>query len=132
MSRDIVPEGVGPARVPAHLLPDHGSCGSPGGQGRRGITVMSLTSTAWNDGGMIPVKYSQAGHASVLISREQQSITCIVRDDGVGFDTTLKANGIGLKNIRSRVDFYSGTMNIISAPGKGCVISINLPLQIKI
>ena len=25
------------------------------------MTVMSLTSTAWNDGGMIPVKYSQAG-----------------------------------------------------------------------
>jgi hypothetical protein len=35
--------------------------GGPGGQGRRGVTVMTLTSAAWSDGGMIPVKHSQAG-----------------------------------------------------------------------
>jgi hypothetical protein len=35
--------------------------GGPGGQGRRGIAVMTLTSSAWADGGMVPVKYSQAG-----------------------------------------------------------------------
>ena len=28
---------------------------------RRGIEVMSLTTTAWTDGGMIPAKYTQAG-----------------------------------------------------------------------
>jgi Raf kinase inhibitor-like YbhB/YbcL family protein len=36
--------------------------GGPGGQNRRGpIQVMSLTTTAWTDGGMIPAKYTQAG-----------------------------------------------------------------------
>lgn len=45
--------------------------GAPGGQppggrggrggGRGGIPTMTLTSTAWSDGGQIPVKYSQAG-----------------------------------------------------------------------
>jgi hypothetical protein len=27
-----------------------------------------------------------------------------------------------------RVDFYSGMMKIISAPGKGCIIEIRIPL----
>jgi Raf kinase inhibitor-like YbhB/YbcL family protein len=36
--------------------------GGGGGQNRRGpIQVMSLTSTAWTDGGTIPAKYTQAG-----------------------------------------------------------------------
>lgn len=34
----------------------------PGGQGRRGaVQVMTLTTTAWPDGGQIPAKYTQAG-----------------------------------------------------------------------
>src|SRR5262245_9787088 len=36
-----------------------GSQPPPGGRG--GVQVMALTSTAWADGGAIPVKYSQAG-----------------------------------------------------------------------
>jgi len=32
-----------------------------GGRGRGAIQVMTLTSTAWTDGGMIPAKYTQAG-----------------------------------------------------------------------
>lgn len=32
-----------------------------GGRGRGAIPVMTLTSSAWPDGGMIPVKYTQAG-----------------------------------------------------------------------
>lgn len=42
--------------------------GAPGGQppggrggGRGGVQTMTLTSTAWPDGGQIPAKYSQAG-----------------------------------------------------------------------
>jgi Raf kinase inhibitor-like YbhB/YbcL family protein len=32
-----------------------------GGRGRGTVPVMTLTSSAWSDGGQIPVKYSQAG-----------------------------------------------------------------------
>ena len=33
----------------------------PGGQRRAPVQVMTLTSTSWPDGGMIPAKYTQAG-----------------------------------------------------------------------
>jgi Raf kinase inhibitor-like YbhB/YbcL family protein len=35
-----------------------------GGRGRGAVQVMSLTTTAWADGGTIPIKYSQAGDES--------------------------------------------------------------------
>jgi hypothetical protein len=42
--------------------PPPGGPGGPGGQGRRGaVQVMTLTSTAWPDGGRIPAQYTQAG-----------------------------------------------------------------------
>jgi len=44
---------------PVSTEPPRGQRG--GGRGRGGIQVMTLTSTAWPDGGAIPTKYSQAG-----------------------------------------------------------------------
>jgi hypothetical protein len=35
--------------------------GQRGGRGRGGVQVMTLSSTAWPDGGQIPVKHTQAG-----------------------------------------------------------------------
>lgn len=52
------------ARPPQRGTPPPGAPGQPpGGRGggRGGVQTMTLTSTAWSDGGQIPVKYSQAG-----------------------------------------------------------------------
>ena len=48
--------------LPNPLPPAKPPQGGPGGQNRRGpIQVMSLSTTAWSDGGIIPSKYTQAG-----------------------------------------------------------------------
>ncbi len=48
--------------LPNPLPPAKPPQGGPGGPNRRGpIQVMSLTTTGWSDGGMIPSKYTQAG-----------------------------------------------------------------------
>jgi two-component system, NarL family, sensor histidine kinase UhpB len=73
-------------------------------------------------------KYAKAAKAVVSIGTKNNNLFLTVADDGVGFDPAAKARGIGLKNISSRVGFYSGTMKIISAPGKGCIIEIRIPL----
>jgi len=45
--------------------PSGGQPGAPGARGGRGgrgaVPVMTLTSSAWADGGQIPIKYTQAG-----------------------------------------------------------------------
>lgn len=55
------PAGQPPA-TPRPVNATPGGPGGPGGGQRRApIQVMTLTSTAWPDGGMIPAKYTQAG-----------------------------------------------------------------------
>ena len=74
------------------------------------------------------IKYSHANEASISLEMEKNTLHLTIADNGVGFDTSATTDGIGLKNIKSRVDHYSGTMNIISAPGNGCRIEISVML----
>jgi signal transduction histidine kinase len=72
------------------------------------------------------VKYSLAAHASILISREHGSITCVVRDDGVGFDSTQEYEGNGLGNMKKRAKEIGAILLIDSTIGKGTNIELNL------
>lgn len=73
-------------------------------------------------------KYSKASKAIIALKTSSDSIMFSIVDNGVGFDLATRAQGIGLKNISSRVDFYSGAMKISTAPGQGCRIEISIPL----
>jgi two-component system sensor histidine kinase UhpB len=73
-------------------------------------------------------KYASAKNAVLALGSGPGNLFFSIADDGIGFDPSVKARGIGLKNISSRVDFYAGTINIITAPGKGCKLEINIPL----
>jgi two-component system sensor histidine kinase UhpB len=72
-------------------------------------------------------KYAKASHVVITLRADEMEVFFSIDDDGVGFDVTRKSKGIGLKNIRSRVDFYAGKMMIVSAPGKGCSLTITIP-----
>ena len=37
-------------------------------------------------------------------------------DNGQGFDTSAKGKGIGLKNIKNRVELYDGIVEIVCPP----------------
>jgi two-component system, NarL family, sensor histidine kinase UhpB len=74
-------------------------------------------------------KYAKAKNATITLRAIKNSLFFSITDDGVGFDPQQKARGIGLKNISSRVDFYEGNMEIMSAPGKGCALNITIPLE---
>jgi two-component system sensor histidine kinase UhpB len=66
--------------------------------------------------------------AVVTFKEDNDKFFLSVADNGVGFDTSQKGNGIGLKNIKSRIEFYSGKMDIISSPGNGCTLKVYIPL----
>lgn len=74
------------------------------------------------------IKYARANKAVVTIKKDTKNLFLSVADDGDGFDTAQKNKGIGLKNISSRVAFYAGNMNLVSAPGKGCTLEVYLPV----
>jgi two-component system sensor histidine kinase UhpB len=73
------------------------------------------------------IKYAKAGKAQIELHKEKDNLVMSVSDNGVGFDTSQKSKGIGLQNIRSRVEFYAGKMSIISAPGNGCTLQVYIP-----
>jgi PAS domain S-box-containing protein len=72
-------------------------------------------------------KYSQAKNVDMLLQKSHDKILLSVKDDGVGFDMTVNREGIGLFNISERVKFYSGTTEVVSAPGEGCALTILIP-----
>jgi two-component system sensor histidine kinase UhpB len=76
-------------------------------------------------------KYAKANKAVITLKTDDENLVLSVEDDGVGFDVMQKSKGIGLKNISSRVEFYSGNMNVISSPGNGCKLEIIIPHNLK-
>jgi two-component system sensor histidine kinase UhpB len=76
-------------------------------------------------------KHAEAQEATVRLQSMGDDLYLSIKDDGKGFDPEKKANGIGLRNITSRVEFYAGTVNIISAPGEGCTIEIVIPNKVS-
>jgi signal transduction histidine kinase len=72
------------------------------------------------------IKYASAQNALVQISASDGIITLEVEDDGKGFDTGIleRSKGIGWTNIKNRVEFLKGKIDIHSQPGKGTSVHI--------
>ena len=77
------------------------------------------------------LKYSKASEASINLSASKNAFQLTVADNGIGFDCNKKTKGIGLRNIASRAELLSGTMEIITAPGEGCMLKIKIPYKLK-
>jgi signal transduction histidine kinase len=74
------------------------------------------------------IRHSSANHLLIQLSRHNGSATLVVEDNGKGFNpSTVEETGIGLQNIRSRVTWLSGDIEIISAPGEGASFTIQIP-----
>jgi signal transduction histidine kinase len=75
------------------------------------------------------IKHSGANSLYIQLSKEEEGISATIEDNGTGFDVNEmeKFNGIGLKNITSRISFLKGTVEFDSAPGRGTVVSIWVP-----
>jgi signal transduction histidine kinase len=72
-------------------------------------------------------KHSMATEATVQLVYDTHYLELMVEDNGKGFDDR-KSDGIGLKNIRSRVDYLGGSMNIDTGQ-KGTTIIIRIPYK---
>jgi two-component system, NarL family, sensor kinase len=76
------------------------------------------------------LKHAKATEASLQLIVQDEELQLIVEDNGVGFDTGLLATGIGLINLRNRVDHEKGILNIDSQPQQGTTIIISLPIRL--
>ncbi len=76
------------------------------------------------------LKHAQAKNIDIQLFWKQDVLNLTVEDDGRGFDLDTLANGqgMGLKNIESRLRNLDGNLQIDSQPGHGASIIINIPL----
>lgn len=75
-------------------------------------------------------KYSRSDRLQVALSQTDESVVLAVRDFGVGFDTAhpeVKGGGLGLSGMRERAAAFDGVVNIESAPGAGCSVTVTIP-----
>lgn len=72
------------------------------------------------------LKHSGAQQINVQVIVENDRISCVVQDDGKGFNQADTDTGktTGLNSIHSRVESLGGRMELISAPGKGTEVQI--------
>ncbi|WP_420583270.1 sensor histidine kinase [Reichenbachiella sp.] len=74
------------------------------------------------------LKHARASTINIDLTLARDHFTLIFEDNGIGFDTNQADNGLGLKNLRSRVDRMDGHLTIESNKGKGTTTIIELPI----
>ena len=77
------------------------------------------------------LKHSNCTEIIVDCSQNGQLFLITVEDNGIGFSTNdLKSfSGLGLKNIKSRVDLLRGNIDYSSSQNKGTIFNIELQVQ---
>lgn len=75
------------------------------------------------------IKHAQATSLEIQISKDEDGVSLTIEDNGKGFDTSQNAGGIGLHNLRSRIEFLKGEIDIQSSPGRGTLIAIFISSQ---
>jgi signal transduction histidine kinase len=80
-------------------------------------------------------KHAEAEHAWIVVERTSNRLAVAVRDDGVGFDVSATqadydARGsLGLLNMQERAEVLGARYAIESAPGKGTLVYVIVPLS---
>ncbi|MCU0335156.1 MAG: sensor histidine kinase [Chitinophagaceae bacterium] len=75
------------------------------------------------------IKHSGAQQLDLSLINDADGLSITIEDNGKGFDVqaALAQDGIGLKNINTRIAFLKGEVEWDSQPGRGTVVSIHVP-----
>jgi NarL family two-component system sensor histidine kinase YdfH len=77
-------------------------------------------------------RHAQASQVWIRVACGSDCLEVEVRDDGVGFDPTIAAaqsGHYGLLGMRERARLAGGTLVVESAPGKGTILRLSVPLD---
>jgi signal transduction histidine kinase len=77
-------------------------------------------------------KHSQAGSVFVSLASDAGSITCVVEDDGIGFDSSRRGDArrnhhIGLDATTDRIRHAGGRLIVETEPGRGTRARFTIP-----
>jgi signal transduction histidine kinase len=73
------------------------------------------------------LRHAHASEFEVLATFASNEFSLELRDNGLGFDTTARHDGLGILGIKERVGIMGGKLSIESSAGQGTTILIVLP-----
>lgn len=75
------------------------------------------------------IKYAQAGKMEIRLAYNTGDFEMSVADNGNGFDyhSPVFKEGVGMISMRQRTRIIEGKLSIVSAPGKGTIVSVAIP-----
>jgi two-component system NarL family sensor kinase len=76
-------------------------------------------------------KYANAQNVTIDLQTSRRRVTLVVSDDGTGFDPKklTKGAGLGLRNMRERIDSFGGQIKIGTKINGGTRIWVALPIH---
>jgi len=74
------------------------------------------------------VKYAKATSVNIHLSTAGSNIKMVIADNGMGRDPNKKITGIGLGNINNRLSVLGGKCRVITSPGGGFTLAVEIPL----
>ncbi len=76
-------------------------------------------------------RYAQASEVAITLGLESAQLVLKVQDNGQGFDpaTVAQRHTLGLLGMRERALALGGQLEVISAPGRGTVVSLAIPMS---
>ncbi|MFN3874500.1 MAG: tetratricopeptide repeat protein [Flavobacteriales bacterium] len=73
-------------------------------------------------------KHAAATQVNVQLLRNKGNIVLIMEDNGRGFDPRAANGGMGMNSLHDRARLIEGTLTIETAPGKGTIATLRVPL----
>ncbi len=75
------------------------------------------------------IKHAAATTLDISLIKDKDGISATIEDDGIGFNVSDKEkfNGMGLKNIVTRIEYLKGSVEFDSTPGKGTLVALHVP-----
>ena len=79
-------------------------------------------------------KHAEASNVLITLTGIEEQLVMMIADDGRGFDLSTVKSEIknnkcfGVLGMRERVELFSGTFDIVSAPNNGTAVRISIPI----
>lgn len=75
-------------------------------------------------------KHGHATKVVVFVDLDDDGVFCSVKDDGRGYDPATTPEGEGIRgSIRGRVEGLGGSVDVVSAPGRGTDVRLRVPMK---
>jgi PAS domain S-box-containing protein len=75
------------------------------------------------------MRHAAASNIEIQLCQKRNLLLLQIKDDGIGFNTSERKEGVGIQNINYRTEMHRGIMSLKSEPGKGCNLLLQFPLK---